>query len=91
MLHTVLEHLEPKSTYVGVLFIDYSSAFNTILPNKLITKVQALGINTVLCNWVLDFLTNCTQSVSLGKHMSSTVTINTGSPQGCVFSPLLFT
>ena len=37
-----------------MLFIDYSSAFNTIVPSKLI-KLEALGLNPTLCNWVLDF------------------------------------
>jgi hypothetical protein len=28
-----------------MLFIDYSSAFNTIVPSKLITKLGNLGLN----------------------------------------------
>jgi hypothetical protein len=56
-LHTALSHLDKKNTYVRMLFIDYSSAFNTILPTKLITKLRSLGLNTSLCNWILDFLT----------------------------------
>ena len=39
-----------------MLFIDYSSVFNTILPSKFITKLRTLGLNTSLCNWILDFL-----------------------------------
>ncbi|KAK7895582.1 hypothetical protein WMY93_020907 [Mugilogobius chulae] len=35
VLHTLLEHLEHKNTYARLLFVDYSSAFNTI---KLITN-----------------------------------------------------
>jgi hypothetical protein len=34
--------------YVIMLFIDYNSAFNTILPFKLITKLVTLGLNTSL-------------------------------------------
>jgi hypothetical protein len=44
------------NTYLRILFIDYSSTFNTIVPFKLINKLGALGLNPVLCNWVLDFL-----------------------------------
>ena len=40
-----------------MLFNDYSSAFNTIVPSKLITKLRTLGLNASLCNWILDFLT----------------------------------
>ncbi len=38
-----------------VLFIDLSSAYNTIIPTRLITKLCDLGINTSLCNWILDW------------------------------------
>ena len=44
-------------TYVRMLFIDYSSVFNTIIPTKLITKLRTLGLNTCLCSWILEFLT----------------------------------
>ncbi|KAK0131026.1 RNA-directed DNA polymerase from mobile element jockey [Merluccius polli] len=91
VLHTLLQHLEHRSTYARLLFVDFNSAFNTILPNKLHNKLHGLGLSTTLCNWILDFLTNRTQYVRVGKHTSSTLTINTGAPQGCVLSPLLYT
>ena len=50
-------HLNKRNTYVRMLFIDYSSTFNTIVPSKLIIKLGALGLNPDLCTWVLDFLT----------------------------------
>ncbi|XP_059849380.1 uncharacterized protein LOC132407102 [Hypanus sabinus] len=51
-----------------------------------------LGLNTSLCNWILDFLTGRPQSVRIGSSISNTITMSTGPPpQGCVLSPLLFT
>ncbi len=35
-LHLALTHLENKDSYVRMLFIDFSSAFNTIIPQQLI-------------------------------------------------------
>jgi hypothetical protein len=67
-----------------MLFIDYSSAFYTIVPMKLITKLRTLGLNTSLCNWILDFLTGCSQVVRVGNNTSATLILNTGAPQGCV-------
>ncbi|KAK7929457.1 hypothetical protein WMY93_005852 [Mugilogobius chulae] len=52
VLHTLLEHLEHKNTYARLLFVDYSSAFNTIRPYKLRPKLHQLGLNTTLCNWI---------------------------------------
>ncbi len=74
-----------------MLFIDFSSAFNTIIPQQLTHKLAQLGLNTSLCNWLLDFLTGRPQAVRVGINTSSTITLNTGAPQGCVLSPLLFT
>ncbi|KAI5086598.1 gastrula zinc finger protein XlCGF28.1-like [Silurus meridionalis] len=56
-LHLALTHLDNKDSYVRMLFIDLSSAFNTIIPQHLIEKLNLLGLNTSLCNWILDFLT----------------------------------
>eukprot|EP00061_Rhincodon_typus_P013778 g40364.t1 len=39
-LHSSLEYLDNKDTYISLLLIDYSSASNTIIPNKLISKHQ---------------------------------------------------
>ncbi|TKS65503.1 RNA-directed DNA polymerase from mobile element jockey [Collichthys lucidus] len=89
-LHSVLSHLDNNHTYARLLFIDFSSAFNTVIPSKLITKLGALGINTALCNWIMDFLTNRPQHVRSGHICSTTVTLNTGVPQGCVLSPFLY-
>uniref|UniRef100_A0A669EXY2 Reverse transcriptase domain-containing protein n=1 Tax=Oreochromis niloticus TaxID=8128 RepID=A0A669EXY2_ORENI len=89
-LHAVLSHLEQRQSYVRMLFVDYSSAFNTIIPDILITKLVTLGLPPLTCAWIKDFLTNRPQTVRLGPHLSSTRTLSTGSPQGCVLSPLLY-
>ncbi|KAK3507184.1 hypothetical protein QTP70_009525 [Hemibagrus guttatus] len=47
-LHLSLTHLDNKDTYVQMLFIDFSSAFNTIIPQHLIEKLSLLGLNTSL-------------------------------------------
>jgi hypothetical protein len=52
-LHTALSHLDKRNTYMRMLFIDYSSGFNTIVPSKLITKLMTLGLNTSLCISIL--------------------------------------
>jgi hypothetical protein len=70
-----------------MLFIDYSSAFNTIVPAKLIIKVEALGLNPALCNWVLDVLTGRPQVAKVGNITLTPLILNTGAPQGCVLSP----
>jgi hypothetical protein len=76
LIALLLFHLNKNKTYVRMLFIDYSSAFNTNVPNKLITKLRTLGINTSLCNWILYFLKGCPQVVRVGNNRSTTLTLN---------------
>ncbi len=73
-----------------ILFVDFSSAFNTIIPSILLPKLTQLSVPTSVCQWITSFLTDRQQLVRLGKYTSSTRTISTGAPQGCVLSPLLF-
>ena len=47
-LHTALSHLDKWNTYVRMLFIDCSSAFNTKVSSKLINKLRTLGLNTTM-------------------------------------------
>jgi hypothetical protein len=81
-LHTALSYLDKNNTYVIMLVIDNSSAFNTIVPSKLITKLRTLGLNTYLCNWILDFLTGRPQVVRVSKNTSAMLIVNMGVPQG---------
>ncbi len=51
VLHSSLSHIDSTNgNYVRLLFIDYSSAFNTMVPIKLAVKLSDLGLNTSLCD-----------------------------------------
>ncbi len=89
-LHYVLQHLDRPGTYVRILFVDFSSAVNTIIPNLLLAKLTQLSVPTSVCQWITSFLTDRQQLVKLGKYTSNTRTISTGAPQGYILSPLLF-
>ncbi|KAK3565829.1 hypothetical protein QTP86_015810, partial [Hemibagrus guttatus] len=56
-----------------MLFIDYSSAFNTVILHKLTHKLFALGLHPTLCDWLLDFLTGRPQCVRIGNRTSATI------------------
>uniref|UniRef100_A0A8K9X594 SH3 and multiple ankyrin repeat domains 3b n=1 Tax=Oncorhynchus mykiss TaxID=8022 RepID=A0A8K9X594_ONCMY len=66
-----------------MLYIDYSSAFNTIVPSKLIAKTRTRGLNTSLCNWILDFLTGYPQVVRVGNNTSKCLRLD---PEAAVWS-----
>ncbi len=91
VLHSSLTHIDSNNgNYVRLLFIDYSSAFNTIVPIKLASKLTNLGLNSSLCDWIQDFLNGRPQVVKVGQFISNSITLNVGAPQGCVLSPLLY-
>ena len=48
-LHTTLTHLK-RNTYVRMLFIDYSSGFNTMVPSKLVIKLETIDLDPAPCN-----------------------------------------
>ncbi|KAL0152343.1 hypothetical protein M9458_052066 [Cirrhinus mrigala] len=87
-LHFILQHLDETGNYVRILFVDFSSAFNTIIPTLLQSKLAQFSVP--ICQWITSFLTDRQQLVRLGKFTSHGRTTSTGAPQGCVLSPLLF-
>lgn len=90
LIHCVTQHLDKSKTYVRLLFIDYSSAFNTMQPHILLKRLEEYQVPPNLQLWILDFLTNRKQYVRTSKETSSIIINNTGGPQGCVLSAFLF-
>ncbi len=89
-LYYIMQHLDKPGNYARILFVDFSSAFNTIMPGLLSVKLTELSVPTSICQWITSFLTDRQQLVRLGKLTSRTRTISNGAPQVCVLSPLLF-
>lgn len=65
-LHTALSHLEKQGYYARLLFVDYRSAFNTILLHGLVRKLLNFSLPHSTCLWIKDFLTECPQRVRIG-------------------------
>lgn len=38
--------------------VDFSSAFNTVVPRRMVTKLLDLGVSDYIYIWIKDFLTN---------------------------------
>ena len=48
--------LDSPSTYARILFVDFISAFNTIIPSKTFDKIQSLDVPQSMCLWILDLI-----------------------------------
>ena len=91
----IYSHVDTPKTYCRTLYVDFSSAFNTIQPKILVEKLLNMNVNVHICAWIFEFLTHRPQYVRF--QLDSTVfyssnrTLNIGSPQGTCISPALFT
>lgn len=91
LLHSLLQHLEVSGNSAAVLFVDLSSAFNTIQRHQMIKKLLKLNVAPHCIHLIHSFLSNRPQAVRIGSVTSDTTITNTGAPQGCVLSPFLYT
>lgn len=82
-----LTHIDQNDTYVIMLFIDFSLTFNTIIPYNLVNELRH---SLTLYKWILDFHRNRRQTVRMGHHTSAGLTLSSGTHQGCVLIPLLY-
>ncbi len=91
LFNYLYKHLEGTKTHARLLFADFSSAFNTIQPHILAnTLLSTFNLDVGMVKWVLDFLTCRPQAVKANGALSQKRQSSTGSPQGCVLSPLLY-
>ncbi|KAI2666968.1 putative 149 kDa protein [Labeo rohita] len=76
-LHFILQHLDKTGDYVRILFVDFSSAFNTIIPALFQTKLNQLSVPSSICQWITSFLTHRQQLVKMVKFTSNSRTTST--------------
>ena len=74
----------------AIVFIDLSKAFDNVQHDKLLLKLQKLGVGGMVLKWFHSYLCNRTQKVAVGNDSSPSFYCTKGVPQGSVFSPLLF-
>ena len=92
-LHTlvkVLSDAKLSEQNLFMLYIDFSSAFNTIDHGKLLQIMYDLGFPTDAINVIEDLYTNATTQVKLPMGKTDAVLINRGTIQGDSLSPFLF-
>ena len=90
LFNIIAKHLQVTNHYARVLFIDFTSAFNTMQIHILLQRLVDLGVNGGIIHWVRDFLSNRPQRVRFSNTVSEEIVLNTGAPQGTILSPLLF-
>lgn len=78
-----------KEVVIAVLF-DIEKAYDMLWREGLLIKLNLLGIGGRIYNWIMDFLMGRTIQVRVGSSTSKVYSIENGTPQGSVCSPILF-
>ena len=79
-----------KKLCVGILFVDFTKAFDTVLRNMLLQKLNNLGIRGDLLLWIKNYLTEQRQFVRINECDSNRHIMTHRVPQGSVLGPTLF-
>jgi len=73
LLHRAHSHLDQGSGTVRILFLDFSSAFNTIQPLALQEKLTRMRVDPCLVAWISSHLTDIPHTTGLYCPPSSSL------------------
>ena len=80
-----------RNRYAIMLFLDFSSAFDTVRHSILLEKLEKqFHITGTALKWFKSFLENRTYQVKIRNCFSQQMSMKYGVPQGSVLGPVLF-
>ena len=89
MIENWKESLDQGGHY-GALLTDLSKAFDCIMHDLLIAKLQAYGFDDDSLNFICNYFVDREQRIKINSSFSTWSKIENGVPQGSILGPLLF-
>ena len=74
----------------NVIYLYFSKAFDRVSHEKLLFKLECLGIGESLLAWFRSYLSGRRHRVVIDNKSSDFLPVTYGFPQGSIFGPLLF-
>lgn len=78
------------SYQVGVIFTDFSKAFDKVDHTILISKLHGIGISDIFLSWISSYITNRKQIVKCKNFKLIPFSVLFGVPQSSHLAPILF-
>lgn len=91
-LHEVVKEAEKAihhKQYSLAAFLDIEGAFNNVTTKAIKESLISLGVEDFLVRWIVNMLENRTVISKIGSNTTK-ISVNRGTPQGGVLSPLLW-
>lgn len=85
--HILFTGADNGDNFVRILFVDFSKAFDRINHNILFEKFINIGCPGHIVLWLIDFLRDRRQFVSVDSLLSDSKAIRAGTPQGTLCGP----
>jgi hypothetical protein len=90
LCHNIASSIDNGSKQFRCVFLDFSSAFNTIDRRKILNALVQYGASQWCTNWLSDYFSNRLQYTVFNGKTSSSALNCWGVLQGAVLSPLFF-